>query len=90
MWDSNNMYLNGPFAPWREEGGAFDPLTRPAEGDLHEAVDVGLLRFDLLAKFGHDTTHFRDHGFRVCGLPAQVGGVVDRRHTLFNTAPRSG
>ena len=36
-----------------EEGRAFDPLAAAAEGDLHEAMDVGLLRFDLFAKFNH-------------------------------------
>lgn len=24
MWDPNNMFLNGPYAPWREECVAFD------------------------------------------------------------------
>ena len=38
-----------------EESRTFDPLTAAAEGDLHEAMDMGLLRFDLLAKVGHHT-----------------------------------
>ena len=73
-----------------EEGRAFDPLAAAAERDLHEAMDVGLLRFDLFAKFGHHAAEFRDHGFRVGQLLAKVVGVVGRRHAGFNTAPRSG
>ena len=73
-----------------EEGRAFDPLAAAAERDLHEAVDVGLLRFDLLAKFGHHAAEFRDHGVRVGQLLAKVVRVVGRRHAGFNTAPRSG
>ena len=73
-----------------EEGRAFDPLAAAAERDLHEAMDVGLLRFDLLAEVGHHAAQFRDHGFRVGQLLAKVVGVVGRRHAGFNTAPRSG
>jgi hypothetical protein len=36
-----------------EEGRAFDPLAAAAEGDLHEAMDVRLLRVDLFAKLNH-------------------------------------
>jgi hypothetical protein len=73
-----------------EEGRAFDPLAAPAERDLHEAVDVGLLGFDLLAKFGHYAAEFRDDGFGLGQLPAEVVRVVGRRHAGFNTAPRPG
>ncbi|MGX1480560.1 UNVERIFIED_CONTAM: carotenoid cleavage dioxygenase-like enzyme [Streptomyces canus] len=42
MWDSDNMFLNGPFAPWREEGEAFDleiegELPRELNGVLYRA-----------------------------------------------------
>ena len=55
--------------------------------DLHQAMDVGLLRFDLLAKFGHHAAQFRDHGFRVGQLLAKVVGVVGRRHARIQHRP---
>ena len=38
-----------------EQGSTFDPLTGPAEGDLYEAMNVRLLRIDLVAEFGKHT-----------------------------------
>jgi hypothetical protein len=73
-----------------EEGRAFNPLAAATKSYLHKAVNVGLLRFDLFAKFGDHAVQFCDHGFRVGQLLAQVVRVVSQRHILFNTAPRSG
>lgn len=69
---------------------AFDPLAAPAEGNLDEAMDVSLLRFDRFAKFGYHAAQLRDHGSRVRQLLARVGGIVGRRRMLFNTARPSG
>jgi hypothetical protein len=73
-----------------EERGAFDSFAAAAEGDLHETMDVGLLRVDLLAKFGHHATEFRDYGVRMCQLLAKIVEVVGQRHAGLNTARRSG
>jgi hypothetical protein len=69
-----------------EQGRPFDPLAAPAEGDLDEAVDVGLLGLDLLAKIRHDTTEFGDDGVGVGQLLAERVDVVGRRHAGLNTA----
>jgi hypothetical protein len=68
----------------------FDPLAAAAQRDLHEAMAVGLLRFDLCTEFGDYAAQFRDHGFRVGQLRANVACVVGQGHMLFNSAPRSG
>lgn len=41
MWDSNNMFLNGPYAPWREEGEAFD---LEIDGQLPDELNGALFR----------------------------------------------
>ncbi|WP_329351921.1 carotenoid oxygenase family protein [Streptomyces sp. NBC_01261] len=41
MWDTDNMFLNGPFAPWREEGEAFD---LEIEGELPRELNGVLYR----------------------------------------------
>ncbi|MER7930113.1 carotenoid oxygenase family protein [Streptomyces sp. NPDC096057] len=41
MWDSDNMFLNGPYAPWREEGEAFD---LEIEGRLPDELRGALYR----------------------------------------------
>jgi len=55
-------------------------VAAPTERDLDEAMDVGLLRVDLLAEFGDDATQFRDHGLGV-GQPlaehVDVVGIPD-------------
>ena len=71
-----------------EQGRAFDPLAAAPERHLHQAVDVGLVRFDLLAEVGHHPAEFRDHGVRVRQLLAKHVDVVGRRHAVFNTAGR--
>ncbi|MFE2216205.1 carotenoid oxygenase family protein [Streptomyces canus] len=41
MWDPNNMFLNGPYAPWREEGEAFD---LEIDGRLPDELNGALFR----------------------------------------------
>ncbi|WP_330262872.1 carotenoid oxygenase family protein [Streptomyces griseorubiginosus] len=41
MWDPSNMFLNGPYAPWREEGEAFD---LEIEGQLPDGLSGALFR----------------------------------------------
>ncbi|WP_063905973.1 carotenoid oxygenase family protein [Nocardia kruczakiae] len=41
MWDPTNMFLNGPYAPWREEGEAFD---LEIEGQLPQELSGALYR----------------------------------------------
>ena len=69
-----------------EQGRAFDPLAAPAERHLHQAVDVGLLRLDLLEEVGHHLAEFGDDGVGVGQLPAEAIDVVGRRHAGLNTA----
>lgn len=43
MWTTNNLFLNGPFAPWRQEGYAFDldvegQIPRELEGTLYRVT----------------------------------------------------
>jgi hypothetical protein len=61
-----------------EEGRAFNPFATAAEGDLHEAVDVGLLRFDLFAKFGI-----------LVYLPVTAAGAILRQLRLANIVVRN-
>ncbi|MFJ9249644.1 carotenoid oxygenase family protein [Streptomyces sp. NPDC101776] len=39
MWDTDNMYLNGPYTPWRQEGVAFDLQI---EGELPSELSGAL------------------------------------------------
>lgn len=41
MWDTDNVFLNGPFTPWREEGEAFD---LEIEGEIPAGLDGALYR----------------------------------------------
>ncbi|WP_030434834.1 carotenoid oxygenase family protein [Actinoplanes subtropicus] len=41
MWDPSNMFLNGPYAPWREQGEAFD---LEIEGRLPDGLNGALYR----------------------------------------------
>ncbi|MER7930114.1 carotenoid oxygenase family protein [Streptomyces sp. NPDC096057] len=41
MWDPTNMFLNGPYAPWREQGEAFD---LEIEGRLPEELNGAMYR----------------------------------------------
>ena len=61
---------------------------RDLDEDLAKIADAGNL-LDIPG-VGHDLAEFGDHGLGVGQLPAQVVGVLDRRHGGMNPAPRSG
>ena len=41
MWDMDNMFLNGPYEPWREEGVAYD---LEIDGELPAGLNGALFR----------------------------------------------
>jgi carotenoid cleavage dioxygenase-like enzyme len=41
MWDPGNLFLNGPYAPWRQNGEAFD---LEVEGRIPVGLDGALYR----------------------------------------------
>lgn len=64
MWDPNNMFLNGPYAPWREEGVAFD---LEIEGELPTELNGALFRTSASQHYRPvDTT--RHHWFDSDGM----------------------
>ena len=75
--------------------GLGDRVGSGVDGDLKLLVpQLRLLRFDLLAKFGHHATKFRNHGFRVAVVgsqpyPGVAAGIVIRQSPQagFQIAP---
>jgi carotenoid cleavage dioxygenase-like enzyme len=85
MWDPDNMYLNGPFAPWREEGEAFD---LEVEGELPADLNGALFRVGSNQHFRPQDTA-RYHWFEGDGMVHAVylrDGRASYRNRYVGTA----
>src|SRR5690348_13243721 len=79
MWDPNNMFLNGPYAPWREQGEAFD---LEIEGRLPDELNGALYRTSV-SQFYRPEDPSRYHWFDGDGM-IQALFLRDGRATYRN------
>ncbi|MFE9647680.1 carotenoid oxygenase family protein [Streptomyces sp. NPDC006365] len=79
MWDSDNMFLNGPYAPWREQGEAFD---LEIEGRLPDELNGALYRMNT-SQFYRPEDPSRYHWFDGDGMVSALF-LRDGRATYRN------
>ncbi|MFJ9377238.1 carotenoid oxygenase family protein [Streptomyces sp. NPDC101455] len=79
MWDPANMFLNGPYAPWREQGEAFD---LEIEGRLPDELNGALYRIGPSQFYGPEDPS-RYHWFEGDGMVHAVF-LRDGRATYRN------
>ncbi len=85
MWTSNNLFLNGPFAPWRQEGDAFD---LDVEGKIPPELEGALYRVTPSQHYrplDPDRHHFFD-GDGMIHRVSIANGRADYRNRYVATA----
>ncbi|HTJ69879.1 MAG TPA: carotenoid oxygenase family protein [Actinospica sp.] len=77
-WQPDNKFLNGPFAPWREESTAFD---LPVTGRIPDDLSGALFRVSSNPRFRPRDTgryHWWEGDGMVCGLYLREGRAAYR------------